>query len=148
MTRGDWYEYSAPAGKVVSVARIISSGHEVTDFEVFKPASPNNVFGTYTFGANEYGWVLKAKTGSGLTALSNVQIEMYYCDLVILTTTSVPGYEVVTSPVLSLNAGDWTDVRCPLGKVPLRAKFIQNADEVRPGGYTVYEDFAVFNYAY
>jgi hypothetical protein len=91
---------------------------------------------------------MKPKTGSGLTALSNVKIEIYYNDPIAKTTTNVPGYEVVTSPVLSLNAGSWADVRCPLGKVPLRAKFIQNANEVRPGGYTVYEDFAVFNYAY
>ena len=27
ITRGDWYKWSAPAGKVVSIARIISSGH-------------------------------------------------------------------------------------------------------------------------
>ena len=92
--------------------------------------------------------MLKAKTGSGLTALNNVKIEMYFCDLVILTTTSVPGYEVVTSPVLSLNAGSSADVRCPVGKLPFRAKIIRNSDEVRSGGYSVYEDFAVFNYAF
>jgi hypothetical protein len=47
-----------------------------------------------------------------------------------------------------LNAGGWADVRCPVGKVPFRAKIIQNSDEVRSGGYTVYEDFAVFIYAF
>ena len=82
--------------------------------------------------------MLKAKTGSGLTALNNVKIEMYFCDLVILTTTSVPGYEVVTSPVLSLNAGGSADVRCPVGKVPLRAQIVRNSLEARLGGYTVY----------
>jgi hypothetical protein len=56
---------------VVLGAKIISTGHNIRDFIIFKQASPNQVFGTYTFGSTEYGWVLRAKT-TAFTALNNV----------------------------------------------------------------------------
>ena len=84
--------------------------------------------------------------------MSGVKIEVYYADPTALTNTSIPGYEIISSPTNPPfhfnNAGGWADVRCPVGKVPFRAKIIQNSDEVRSGGYTVYEDFAVFIYAF
>ena len=46
---GGWAGWSVPTGKVVLGARIISTGHQITDFAVFKPASPGNVFPHYTF---------------------------------------------------------------------------------------------------
>jgi hypothetical protein len=138
---GGWAGWSVPTGKVAFGAIIISTGHKITDFAVFKPASPTEVFPHYTFGANEYGWVLQAKTGN---ALSNVQIEVYYADQNILTTSSIPGYTVVSTPVYSFSSGGWADVRCPVNKLPLGARIVRNEKEKRAGGYTVYEDFAIF----
>ncbi len=68
---GDWARFSVPLNKVVLGAKIISTGHNIRDFIIFKQASPNQVFGTYTFGSTEYGWVLRAKT-TAFTALNNV----------------------------------------------------------------------------
>jgi hypothetical protein len=86
---GGWAGWSVPTGTVALGAKIISPRHKITDFAVFKPAGPSQVFPHYTFGATEYGWVLQAKTG---TALSNVQIEVYYANQDALTSTSMPGY--------------------------------------------------------
>jgi hypothetical protein len=35
-------------------------------------------------------------------------------------------------------------VRCPVNKLPLGARIVRNAAEKRVGGYTVYDDFAIF----
>ena len=134
-----WAGWSVPAGKVAFGAKIISAGHTISDLAVFKPASPSQVFPHYTFGATEYGWVLQAKT-----ALSNVQIEVYYADENSLTNNSIPGYTVVSTPVYSFSSGGWADVRCPVNKLPLGARIVRNSLEKRAGGYTVYDDFAIF----
>jgi hypothetical protein len=42
------------------------------------------------------------------------------------------------------NAGAWADVRCPIGKVPLRAQIVRNSLESKVGGYNVYQDFSIF----
>ena len=41
-------------------------------------------------------------------------------------------------------------MRCPIGKVPLRATIVRNSAEsvLRPDGYTVYQDFSVFSPAW
>jgi len=63
--------------------------------------------------------------------LSGVQIEVYYADPTALTNTSIPGYEIISSPTNPPfnfnNAGGWADVRCSVGKVPLGARIVPNS---------------------
>jgi len=71
-----WAGWSVPTGKVVTGARIVSGG-PYAEFQTFRPARPNDVFPHYTYGANEYGWVIQnALNGPNL----GVQIEVFYAD--------------------------------------------------------------------
>ena len=73
-----------------------------------------------------------------------MKIEVYYASENVETARYMPGYEVVSTPVYSFSSGGWADVRCPVNKLPLLANIIRNAAEKRVGGYTVYDDFAIF----
>jgi hypothetical protein len=105
---GGWAGWSVPAGKVVLGAKIISAGDNFTDFAVFRPASPGQVFPHYTFGANEYGWVMQAKAGQ---SNNGVQIEVYYSD-------PLSNYSIIQSVQLNYNgAGGYGGWSAPAGDI-------------------------------
>jgi hypothetical protein len=105
---GGWAGWSVPVGKVVLGAKIISSGDTFSDFAVFRPAAPLEAFPHYTFGANEYGWVMQAKSGQ---ANNGVQMELYYADL-------MPGYTISQSSQFNYNgAGGFGGWSAPAGNV-------------------------------
>ena len=105
---GGWAGWSVPAGKVVLGANLVSDGDSVLDFATFRPAGPGEVFPHYTFGANEYGWVLQGKTGQ---ANNDVQLEVYYAD-------PLPGYAITQSVQLNYNgAGGYGGWSAPTGDV-------------------------------
>jgi hypothetical protein len=105
---GGWAGWSVPAGKVVLGAKIISTGDNFSDFAVFRPASPGQVFPNYTYGANEYGWVMQAKTGQ---SNNGVQIEVYYAD-------ALSNYAIIQSNQLNYNgAGGYGGWSAPAGDI-------------------------------
>jgi hypothetical protein len=106
---GGWAGWSVPAGKVVLGAKIISAGDAESDFAVFRPAGPGEVFPHYTYGANEYGWVMQAKSGQ---SNPGVQIEVYYAD-------PVTDYSISLSPSqLNYNGGGgYGGLSAPTGRV-------------------------------
>jgi hypothetical protein len=97
---GGW---SCPAGKVV-----LGGGFYATDrVAVSAPGTPGSVWPHYTFGADEYGWVIRdAQDGAGNT------ITVY-----AICADPVSGYEVVTSAPLNYSDGGWAGWSCPAGKV-------------------------------
>ena len=106
---GGWAGWSVPAGKVVLGAKIISAGDGISDFAVFRPAGPNESFLHYTFGANEYGWVMQAKAGQ---SNPGVQIEVYYAD-------PLQNYSILPSPnQLNYNgAGGYGGLSATAGRI-------------------------------
>ena len=105
---GGWAGWSVPAGKVVLGAAIISVGDDITDFPVFRPASPGEAFPHYTYGADEYGWVLQAHSGQ---SNPGVQIEVYYADPLV-------GYTITQSMLFNYNgAGGYAGWSAPSGHV-------------------------------
>jgi hypothetical protein len=104
---GGWAGWSVPGGSVVLGAEIISGGDSISDFSVFRPAGPNEVFPHYAYGANEYGFVLQ---DNGLGANSGVQIELYYADL-------MSGYTITESNTLNYAATGWAGWSAPAGQV-------------------------------
>lgn len=105
---GGWAGWSVPTGKVVLGANIISAGDSILDFAAFRPAGPGQAFPHYTFGANEYGWVMQAKSGQ---SNNGVQIEVYYAD-------PLADYMITESVQLNYNgAGGYGGWSAPLGDV-------------------------------
>jgi hypothetical protein len=102
-----WAGWSAPGGKVVLGAKVIS-GDPISEFSAFRPAGPGEVFPHYTFGPNEYGFVVQnALNGSN----NGVQFELYYADL-------LPGYTITKSAQLNYNgAGGYGGWSAPSGHV-------------------------------
>jgi hypothetical protein len=105
---GAWAGWSVPAGKVVLGAKIISAGDNFSNFAVFRPASPGEAFPHYTYGANEYGWVMQAKAGQ---SNNGVQIEVYYAD-------PLSNYTITQSSQLNYNgAGAYGGWSAPTGDI-------------------------------
>ena len=73
-----WAGWSAQNGKAVLGAKIIS-GDPISEFSAFRPVGPGETtpFG-YTYGANEYGWILRDKQNSA--GNNGVKIEVYYAN--------------------------------------------------------------------
>jgi hypothetical protein len=105
---GGWAGQSVPAGKVVLGATIIAGG-SIANFAVFRPAGPGESFPHYTYGSNEYGWVMQANSGQ---AIAGVQIEVYYAD-------SQPNYAILSSPgTLFYNgSGGYGGLSAPAGHI-------------------------------
>jgi hypothetical protein len=97
---GGW---SCPAGKVV-----LGGGFESTGpVSVSAPGTPGSVWPHYTFGADEYGWVVRdAPDGTGNT------ITVY-----AICADPVAGYEVVTSTELTFSDTGYGGWSCPADKV-------------------------------
>jgi len=104
---GGWAGWSVPNGKVILDASIISSGDAISDFSVFRPARPGEVFPHYTYGANEYGFVLQ---DNGLGANNGVQIELHYAD-------PMGGYTITESSTLYYSDTGWGGWSAPSGQV-------------------------------
>jgi len=105
---GGWAGWSVPTGKVVLGANIISGGDSFLDFAAFRPAGPGEVFPHYTYGANEYGWVMQAVSGA---SNSGVQMEVYYAD-------PLDGYTITESSQLNYSgAGGYGGWSAPIGQV-------------------------------
>ena len=104
---GGWAGWSVPTGKVVLGASIISTGDSITDFAAFRPAGPGEVFPHYTFGANEYGYVMQ---DNGLGSNNGVQIELYYAD-------PMAGYTITESSTLSYSPTGWGGWSAPAGQL-------------------------------
>jgi hypothetical protein len=100
---GGYGGWSCPAGKVV-----LGGGFEATDrVAVSAPGTPGSVWPHYTFGANEYGWVIRdTPDGAGNT------IKVY-----AVCADAPAGYEVVTSSSLNYADGGWAGWSCPAGKI-------------------------------
>ena len=103
---GGWAGWSVPAGKVVLGANITSAGDSISDFSVFRPAGPGEVFPHYTYGANEYGWVMQ---DNGLGANPGVTIEVYYAD-------PLDGYTITKSSTLNYSGTGWGGWSAPAGQ--------------------------------
>jgi hypothetical protein len=100
---GGYGGWSCPAGKVV-----VGGGFEATGpVVVSAPGTSGSVWPHYTFGADEYGWVVRdAQDGVPNT------ITIY------AVCASMPaGYEVVNSPALSFSDTGYGGWSCPAGKV-------------------------------
>ena len=104
---GGWAGWSVPTNKVVLGAKIISAGDSISDFSAFRPAGPGEVFPHYTYGANEYGFVLQ---DNGLGANNGVQIELYYAD-------PMAGYTITESSQLNYSGTGWGGWSAPAGQV-------------------------------
>ena len=103
--------WSTPTGTVVSSGGFQFT--EVTTASTSAPGQPESVWPHYTFGSEEYGWVVqKNADGSG----SNGFIYNVHLD-------EPDGYEIVYSPELTFSDGGWAGWSCPAGKVVLGGGF-------------------------
>jgi hypothetical protein len=100
---GGYGGWSCPAGKVV-----LGGGFDATGpVSVSAPGTPGSVWPHYTFGTNEYGWVVRdAQDGASNT------ITVY-----AVCADPVPGYEVVDSGEMSFSDTGYGGWSCPTGKV-------------------------------
>jgi hypothetical protein len=100
---GGYGGWSCPAGKVV-----LGGGFESTGpVAVSAPGLPGVAWPHYTFGAAEYGWVVRdAPDGAGNT------ITIYS-----ICADAPPGYSVVNSPALGFGDGGYGGWSCPVGDV-------------------------------
>lgn len=128
-----WAGWSVPAGKV-----ILGGGYEANGpVAVSAPAGPNSVWPHYTYGAEEYGWVVRSAGATEIT------IYAIYAD-------EPEGYEIVQSDPMSYSAtgaGGWSVQN---GKVvtgggfelpgPANASYPGLPGYTTPGGYTYDDD--------
>ena len=78
------------------------------------PGTPGSVWPHYTYGSNEYGWVVRdAIDGVG----NNITIYVICAD-------EPAGYGVVTSNLLNYSDGGWAGWSVPAGKVVLGGGFV------------------------
>jgi hypothetical protein len=100
---GGWGGWSCPPGQV-----IVGGGFEATaPVAVSAPGTPGSVWPHYTFGANEYGWVVR----DAPDGVSNTITIHPICAF------APPGYQVVQSAPLNYADGGWAGWSCPIGKV-------------------------------
>jgi hypothetical protein len=106
---GGYGGWSCPAGKVV-----LDGGFLATDpVAVSAPGTPNSMWPHYTFGANEYGWVIRDDPNG----FGNI-ISVY-----AICADAPTGYEVVESPPMVFGDGGYGGWSCPAGKVVLGGGF-------------------------
>lgn len=104
MTSSGWAGWSVPAGKVVLGATVTAlGGHALS---VSAPGMPDVAYPHYTYGTNEYGWVVRNGTIG-----QQVQIEVYYADMPL-------GYTIAKGPQLNYNGGGgFGGLSAPIGHV-------------------------------
>ena len=125
---GGWGGWSAPAGKVVLSGGFIANG----PVKVSAPGLPDVTYPHYTYGPNEYGWVVQ---DAGAT-----QIQIY-----VICANEPAGYEIVKSAPMSYGGTGWAGWSVP-GKVvtgggfegenPVMASRPCQPLETTPFGYT------------
>jgi hypothetical protein len=100
---GGYGGWSCPAGKVV-----LGGGFHATDrVAVSAPGTPGSVWPHYTYGADEYGWVIRdAQDGASNT------ITVY-----AICADPVVGYEIIAADGMNYSDGGWAGWSCPAGKV-------------------------------
>jgi hypothetical protein len=108
---GGWGGWSVPSGKVVTCGGFDLSGGPAA---VSGPAQPNSVWPHYTFGANEYGWVVRDSPDGASSPGSRVYA--IYEDL-------PAGYQIITTSAMSFGDGGWAGWSAPAGKVVLGGGF-------------------------
>ena len=106
---GGWGGWSCPAGKVV-----LGGGFFATDpVAVSAPGTPESAWPHYTFGPDEYGWVIRDDPNG----FPNVITVYAVC------ADAPTGYEVVISPQMTFGDGGWGGWSCPSGKVVLQGGY-------------------------
>jgi hypothetical protein len=108
---GGWAGWSVPTGKVV-----LGGGFELTGgpAAASAPGAPNSIWPHYTFGTDEYGWVVQDNPDGASSPGSTVYA--VYADMPC-------GYEIVTSPPMAFGDGGYGGWSCPAGKVVLGGGF-------------------------
>jgi hypothetical protein len=102
---GGYGGWSCPAGKVV-----LSGGFLATDpVAVSAPGTPDSSWPHYTFGPDEYGWVIRDDPNNAPNL-----IKIY-----VICADAPTGYVVVESPPLTFGDGGYGGWSCPAGKVVL-----------------------------
>ncbi|MBX3409403.1 MAG: PEP-CTERM sorting domain-containing protein [Phycisphaeraceae bacterium] len=101
MSGTGWAGWSVPSGKVALGAVITAS----SPLSVSAPALPGTAYPHYTFGANEYGWVVQ----NGGTA-QQVQIDVFYAD-------APEGYAITKSSQLNFSGTGFGGWSAPNGHV-------------------------------
>ena len=117
---GGWGGWSVPAGKVV-----IGGGFYATaPVSASAPGTPDSVWPHYTFGSDEYGWVVRdAPDGVGNT------ITIY-----AICADEPDGYGVAESSVLNYGDGGWGGWSVPGGEVVLGGGFVLGDPYSNEGG--------------
>jgi hypothetical protein len=109
---GGWAGWSAPAGKVVTGGGFQLTGGPAA---ASAPGTPDSVWPHYTYGPDEYGWVVQdASDGSGSP---DSYVYAIYADL-------PEGYEIIEQTVTSFSPGGWGGWSAPAGKVVLGGGFV------------------------
>jgi hypothetical protein len=100
---GGWGGWSVPAGKVV-----LGGGYELSagSAAASAPATPSSVWPHYTYGADEYGWVVRGAEDGYSSPGSYVYA--IYAD-------APAGYGVVKSSALNYSDGGWGGWSVPAG---------------------------------
>ncbi|NIQ52394.1 MAG: hypothetical protein GWN71_02715, partial [Gammaproteobacteria bacterium] len=107
---GGWAGWSVPSGVVLGGGFRLTGGPAA----VSAPGTPGSAWPHYTFGAGEYGWVVRdAQDGAGSPGSA-----------VYAVFAGEPmGYEIVTSSALAFGDGGYGGWSCPAGKVALGGGF-------------------------
>jgi len=102
-----WGGWSVPEGKVVLGGGFVGEKPVVVSI----PAGPNSSWPHYTYGPNEYGWVVQNGPEP-----QTIRIYVIYAD-------KPAGYQIVTSPELSYGDTGWGGWSVPEGKAVLGGGF-------------------------
>jgi len=103
--------WSVPAGRVITGGGFQLSASTAA---VSVPGIPNAVWPHYTFGPDEYGWVVQP-TADGVPSPGSF--------IYAIHDEEPPGYEIITSVELSFGDGGWGGWSAPPGKVVLGGGF-------------------------
>jgi hypothetical protein len=100
---GGFGGWSCPAGKVV-----LGGGSEATDpVAVSAPGTPGSVWPHHTFGADEFGWVVRDDPNGAPNAIT----------IHVICLAPVAGHEVVNSSPMAFGDGGFGGWSCPAGRV-------------------------------
>jgi hypothetical protein len=111
---GGWAGWSVPQNKVVTCGGFQLTGGPASTSTA---AIPGSVWPHYTYGANEYGWVVRDNPDGA--ASTGSQVYAIYADM-------PAGYEIITHTITGFNPSGWAGWSCPAGKVVLGGGFEAN----------------------
>ncbi len=109
---GGYAGWSVPAGKVVTGGGFNLSGGPAA---VSVPGTPGSIWPHYTFGASEYGWVVRDNP-DGFNSPGSF-VYAVYDDL-------PPGYGIAISSPLNFGPTGWGGWSAPAGKVVLGGGYL------------------------